>query len=91
MQLNMSMQRWTKLKVTGVKPSGRIYHAACGIVGSQHPVLTVVGGNDNKGKTQSDVWLLDVDEGVWNKVSSWEEGERREERDTVSECVVYRQ
>lgn len=66
------MQHWTKLSVSKVKPSVREYHATCCIAGpltgEQHPVLMVVGGWGYILKIIGDVWLLDVDKGVWSKV-----------------------
>lgn len=67
----VSMQHWTKLKVTEVMPPERLSHATCCIAGpltgQQHPLLVVVGGF---GVTElGDVWMLDVDNGVWSEVS----------------------
>ena len=68
--LNMSMQHWTKLMETGDKPPARCDHAACCVAGpltgQQSPILMVVGGH--RGKALGDVWLLDVDKGVWSEV-----------------------
>ena len=68
----MFMQHWTKLKVSGVKPSARSVHAACCIAGpltgQQHSILMVVGGYDGRG-VLGDVWLLEVDKGIWTEVS----------------------
>ena len=70
--LNMSMQHWTKVGI-GEKPPARNSHTACCIAGpltgQEHSVLMVVGGIGRKrGKVLSDVWLLDVDKGVWSEV-----------------------
>ena len=68
----MSLQHWTKLKVSGTKPRARYYHAACCIAGpltgQEHSLLMVVGGTANTLLGFTDVWLLDVDKGVWNEV-----------------------
>ena len=68
--LNMSMQHWTKVS-TGEKPPARCSHTACCIAGpltgQEHSVLMVVGGWNGR-KALSDVWLLDVDKGVWSEV-----------------------
>ena len=67
--LNMSMQHWTKVG-TVEKPPARYWHTACCIAGpltgQEHPLLIVMGG---VGSTfYRDVWLLDVDKGVWSEV-----------------------
>ena len=68
--LNMSMQHWTKVG-GGKRPQPRHSHTACCIAGpltgEEHSVLMVVGGWDRL-KVFSDVWLLDVDKGVWSEV-----------------------
>ena len=68
--LNMSMQHWTKLNIGGDKPPVRRWHATCCIagplMGQQHPLLMVVGGEGRN--YYGDVWLLDVDKGVWSEV-----------------------
>ena len=68
--LNMSMQHWTKVG-TGEKPPVRCWHTACCIAGpltgQEHSVLMAVGGWNGE-KALSDVWLLDVDKGVWSEV-----------------------
>ena len=68
--LNMSMQHWTKV-ASGERPQPRVSHIACCIAGpltgQEHSVLMVVGGWDGA-KVFSDVWLLDVDKGVWSEV-----------------------
>jgi len=67
------MQHWTKLKCTGGKPPARTYHATCCIAGTptgqQHPLLMVIGGWGDGLKVFSDVWLLDMNNGVWSEVS----------------------
>ena len=66
------MQHWTKLKVSGAKPPARNSHTTCCIAGpftgQQHPVVAVINGNI--GGPVGDVWLLDVNSGVWSKVST---------------------
>ena len=66
------MQHWTKLRVSKVKPPVREYHATCCIAGpltgEQYPLLMVVGGWGYILKILGDVWLLDVETGVWSKV-----------------------
>ena len=68
--LNMSMQHWTKV-ASGKRPQPRDSHTACCIAspltGQEHSVLMVVGGQDGL-MVLSDVWLLDVDKGVWSEV-----------------------
>lgn len=80
MNSNMSLQQWAKVKIDGDKPSDRYHHATCCIAGpltgQDHPLLMVVGGM-NKGEL-GDVWLLDVDKGMWSEVSM---------NTVVSECV----
>lgn len=65
--LHMPLQHWTKVEIVGEKPAGRTYAASCCIAGpltgQQHPLLMVVGGY--LGATLGDVWLLDVDKGLW--------------------------
>ena len=66
----ISMQHWTKV-VGGNKPPARDTHAACCIAGpltgQEHPLLMVVGGWSGR-EVLGDVWLLDVDKGVWSEV-----------------------
>ena len=70
----MSVQNWTKLKVTGVQPRNREYHAACCIAGpltgQEHPLLMVVGGMREDMRIVNDVWILDVDESHWTEVGT---------------------
>ena len=63
----MSMQHWTKVS-SGNKPPARGYHAACCIAGEHQPLLMVIGGWDDNYKALGDVWLLDVDKGMWSEV-----------------------
>ena len=71
LHLNMSMQHWTKV-ASGKKPTARSSHTACCIAGpltgQEHPLLMVVRGAGDGWKVFSDVWLLDVDKGVWSEV-----------------------
>ena len=66
------MQHWTKLNVSGDKPPARYLHATCCIAspltGQKHAVLMVVGGLDEDLETLGDVWLLDVENGIWSEV-----------------------
>jgi len=68
----MYMQHWTKLEISGTKPSPRSLHATCCIAGpltgQHHPILLIVGGYE-RNKSLCDAWLLDVDRGVWSEVS----------------------
>ena len=62
-------QHWTKLNTTGgPRPPARCSHATCYIAGpltgQEHPLLLVGGGSVFK-----DMWVLDVDRGVWSEVS----------------------
>ena len=62
-------QCWTKVQIKGNKPAPRMYHATLCIEEphtGHHPLLMVVGGYD--GSILSDVWLLDVINGVWAEV-----------------------
>ena len=67
----MFMQHWTKV-VCSDKPPARSSHAACCIAGpltgQQRPLLMVVGGEKGTWNALGDVWLLDVDKGVWTEV-----------------------
>ena len=69
---NMYMQHWTRLKVSGTRPRSRFAHAtgciAGPLTGQTHPLLTVIGGAPNSVQQLADVWLLDIDEGVWSEV-----------------------
>ena len=65
-------QHWTKLDTTGgPRPPARSSHAACCIAvpltGQEHPLLLVGGGYG--GGALKDMWVLDVDRGVWSEVS----------------------
>ena len=69
-------QYWTKLDTTGgPRPRVRCSHAACCIAGpltgQEHPLLLVGGGLSGSGVLSvfKDMWLLDVDRGVWSEVS----------------------
>ena len=76
LSFRISMQHWTKLKFSGASPCARYYHAACCIAspltGQQHSLVMVVGGwGENPSlRTLDDVWLLDVDMGVWREVGT---------------------
>ena len=65
-------QHWTKLDTPGgPRPPARESHAACCIAGpltgQEHPLLLVGGGL--RGDVLKDMWVLDVDRGVWSEVS----------------------
>ena len=65
-------QHWTKLDTTGgPRPPARHSHAACCIAGpltgQEHPLLLV--GCGYSGDDLKDMWVLDVDRGVWSEVS----------------------
>ena len=67
-------QHWSKLDTTrGPSPSARYFHAACCIAGpltgQEHPLLLVGGGLNNALDVFKDMWVLDVDRGVWSEVS----------------------
>ena len=62
------------MKDSQKKPHARNHHATCCIsgplTGQQHPLLMVTGGAPEVSTDPAaDVWLLDVDGGVWNEVS----------------------
>ena len=62
-------QHWTKIQIKEKKPSPRQNHTTLCIEDphtGHHPLLMVVGGFD--GSVLSDVWLLDVINGVWTEV-----------------------
>ena len=56
---------------SGKRPQPRRFHTACCIAGPltghEHSVLMAVGGWNGE-KALGDVWLLDVDKGVWSEV-----------------------
>ena len=63
-------QQWTKVQIKGNKPSPRTYHTTLCIEDphtGHHPLLMVVGGL-GVGSVLSDVWLLDVINGLWTEV-----------------------
>ena len=63
-------QQWTKVQNKGNKPALRNYHTTLCIEDlhtGHHPLLMVVGGG-GYGGILSDVWLLDVINGVWTEV-----------------------
>lgn len=68
----MFMQHWTKMNTTGDKPSARSSHFTCCIsgplTGQQNPILMVIGGCTNFLMPVGDVWLLDVNKGMWSEV-----------------------
>ena len=62
-------QHWTKVQIKEKKPAPRSYHTTLCIEDphtGHHPLLMVVGGSG--GSVLSDVWLLDVINGVWTEV-----------------------
>ena len=64
-------QQWTMVQIKGKKPAPRSYHATLCIEDphtGHHPLLMVVGGSRYYGSVLSDVWLLDVINGVWTEV-----------------------
>ena len=65
-------QHWSKVKTSGGRPPARYYHAACCIAGpltgQPHPLLIVTGGRGEGLKALSDVWVLDVAQGLWSQV-----------------------
>lgn len=67
---SISMQHWTKL---GSDPPARASHTTSCIDGphtrQRHPLLMVVGGWDVTKRRLGDVWLLDVDKGIWSEVN----------------------
>ena len=70
-------QHWTKLDTTGgPRPPARSSHAASCIAspltGQEYPLLLVGGGCGGDVFSESvlkDMWVLDVDRGVWSEVS----------------------
>ena len=64
------MQHWSKLEIQGEScPVGRADHAAvCLGYGGDHPQLLVTGGIDQDRTVLSDVWLLDLESGMWREV-----------------------
>ena len=64
-------QCWTKVQIKGNKPAPRRYHSTLCIEDphtGDHPLLMVVGGLGVGYSVLSDVWLLDVINGVWAEV-----------------------
>ena len=65
-------QHWTKVQIKGNKPAPRYYHTTLCIEDphtGHHPLLMVVGGSRyGSSRILSDVWLLDVINGVWSEV-----------------------
>lgn len=63
------LQEVTKVKpVDG--PVGRTIHAACCLnYDEDHPQLLVHGGLGDNRSTLGDIWILDVDTGMWTEVS----------------------
>ena len=62
-------QHWTKVQIKGKKPAPRYWHATLCIEDphtGHHPLLMVVGGVGSS--VLSDVWLLEVINGVWTEV-----------------------
>ena len=52
-------------------PFGRDCHSSCllagPLTGHQHPVVVVVGGEDNKWDTYNDLWIMKREQ-AWKKV-----------------------
>ena len=59
----------------GHSPRARWGHAACCIAGpftgEEHPLLLVDRGYTDQGVALRDIWMLDVERGIWNKASKW--------------------
>ena len=57
----------------GPRPRARESHTACCIAGpltgQEHPLLLVEGGLSGALSALTDMWVLDVDRGVWSEVS----------------------
>ena len=49
-------------------PSARDGHAACVIEGRPRPLMLVTGGWDAMDHALNDMWLLDVNSGIWSQV-----------------------
>ena len=65
------MQHWTTLDVSGTKPPSRSSNGSFSLLGSDNrPLLMVVGGLGNDAEFFSDIWQLDIDNGVWTEVSN---------------------
>ena len=64
-------QYWTKVQIKGKKPAPRNLPTTLCIEDphtGHHPLLMVVGGLGVGSSVLSDVWLLDVINGVWTEV-----------------------
>ena len=64
-------QHWSKVKTSGGRPPTRDDHACCiagHLTGQPHPLLMVVGGWGDGLDVLSDVWVLDVAQGLWSQV-----------------------
>ena len=65
-------QHWSKVETSGGRPPARDDHAACCIAGpltgQPHPQLIVIGGRGDGVEALSDVWVLDVAQGLWSQV-----------------------
>ena len=63
-------QHLAKVHIKGEKPAARMYHTALCIEHphtAHHPLLMVEGGKGRR-TALSDVWVLDVTDGVWSQV-----------------------
>ena len=50
-------------------PSARDGHSACVIEGAPRPLMLVTGGWDATDQATSDMWLLDINSGLWKQVN----------------------
>ena len=64
----LMLQNWSSIRTSGKTPPARADHSACYLTGDK-AVLMVVGGYGIPANgVLSDVWLLDVTDGLWSEV-----------------------
>ena len=54
------------------KPTRRSFHAACCLkYGEDRPKVLISGGLNEGKNVLGDMWILDVDSGMWTEVRVW--------------------
>ena len=69
-QLTANTQHWSKVpECEGPHPPARYHHStSCLDYGGDKPQLVIFGGRDVNGDVLNDVWILDINSGVWKEV-----------------------
>ena len=63
------------MKINRNEPEARWGHKACvvyvsSLQGEQHTLLLIMGGTNSKEEDLEDMWILDINSGIWKEVYS---------------------